>query len=138
MRKNYYEILGVQPNASKEEIKKKYHKLTILYHPDKNNSPEASEKFKEINEAYDVLYNENRIYENNPSVQVNPFDIFNSVFNHGNFFSVSNFNHAPFMSSSVTKSVRQTCINGKCIVIEETTYNNSDGTSRKETKIIHQ
>lgn len=52
---DYYSILGVDRNATKEEIKKAFRKLAMQYHPDKNPSPEASEKFKLINQAYSVL-----------------------------------------------------------------------------------
>ncbi|MGB9911449.1 MAG: DnaJ C-terminal domain-containing protein [Microgenomates group bacterium] len=54
-KKDYYEILGVSRDASLEEIKKAYRKLALEWHPDRNKSPEAEEKFKEINEAYEVL-----------------------------------------------------------------------------------
>ncbi|MEM2110917.1 MAG: DnaJ domain-containing protein, partial [Candidatus Bathyarchaeia archaeon] len=54
-KKDYYEILGVPRNASKEDIKKAYRELALKYHPDRNKSPEAEEKFKEISEAYAVL-----------------------------------------------------------------------------------
>src|SRR4030043_2245977 len=54
-KKNYYEILGVPKNASKDVIKDAYRKLALQYHPDRNKSPEAEEKFKEIPEAYAVL-----------------------------------------------------------------------------------
>jgi len=54
-KRDYYEILGVPRNASQEEIKKAFRKLARKYHPDINKSPEAQEKFKEINEAYQVL-----------------------------------------------------------------------------------
>ena len=53
--KDYYAILGVDKNASFEEIKKVYRKLALKYHPDRNPTPEAEEKFKEISEAYAVL-----------------------------------------------------------------------------------
>ena len=54
-KRDYYDILGVSRNASLEEIKKAYRKLALEWHPDRNKSPEAEERFKEINEAYEVL-----------------------------------------------------------------------------------
>jgi molecular chaperone DnaJ len=54
-KKDYYEILGVPKNATLEEIKKAYRNLALKYHPDRNKSPDAEEKFKEISEAYAVL-----------------------------------------------------------------------------------
>ncbi|MGN1201531.1 MAG: molecular chaperone DnaJ, partial [Candidatus Caccovivens sp.] len=53
--KDYYEILGVQKGADADEIKSAYRRLAKKYHPDLNKTPEAAEKFKEINEAYEVL-----------------------------------------------------------------------------------
>lgn len=55
MGKDYYEILGIKKGASEDDIKKAYRKQALRYHPDKNKSPGAEEKFKEIAEAYDVL-----------------------------------------------------------------------------------
>ncbi len=55
MAKDYYKLLGVDKNASKEDIKKAYKKLAKQYHPDVNKSPNATEKFKEINEAAAIL-----------------------------------------------------------------------------------
>jgi len=55
MSKSLYETLGISENASADEIKKAYRKLARKYHPDINKSPEAQEKFKEINAAYEVL-----------------------------------------------------------------------------------
>lgn len=53
--KDYYQIIGVSPYATEAEIKRCFRKLAVLYHPDKNHSPEAEGQFKEINEAYEVL-----------------------------------------------------------------------------------
>ncbi|XP_068698019.1 dnaJ protein homolog 1-like [Montipora foliosa] len=55
MGKDFYDILGVPRNATDKEIKKAYKKLALIWHPDKNKSPGAEDKFKEISEAYDVL-----------------------------------------------------------------------------------
>ena len=53
--KDYYKILGVSKSVTPEELKKAYRKLALQYHPDKNKSKEAEEKFKEINHAYEIL-----------------------------------------------------------------------------------
>ncbi len=59
-KRDYYEVLGVSRNATPEEIKKAFKKLAKQYHPDLNpDSKTAEEKFKEINEAYEVLSDEN-------------------------------------------------------------------------------
>jgi molecular chaperone DnaJ len=56
MRKDYYSILGVSKDASKDDIKKAFRKLSIKYHPDRNQGDKkAEEKFKEVAEAYEVL-----------------------------------------------------------------------------------
>ena len=55
MSEDYYKVLGVQKNASEEEIKKAYRKLAMKYHPDHNKGDKgAEEKFKKISEAYAV------------------------------------------------------------------------------------
>ncbi|MEM0939607.1 MAG: molecular chaperone DnaJ [Bacteroidota bacterium] len=60
-KRDYYEILGVNKSASKDELKKAYRKIAIKYHPDKNpDDKEAEEKFKEAAEAYDVLSNDEK------------------------------------------------------------------------------
>jgi molecular chaperone DnaJ len=53
--RDYYDVLGVPRNSSAEEIKKAFRKLAFQCHPDHNSDPEATEKFKEVNEAYEVL-----------------------------------------------------------------------------------
>ena len=54
-KRDYYEVLGVPSNVSSEEIKKVFRRLALEYHPDRNNQPDAEGRFKEINEAYQVL-----------------------------------------------------------------------------------
>ena len=55
-QKDYYQVLGVDHNASPQKIKEAYRKLAFQYHPDRNKeNPSAVEKMKEINEAYAVL-----------------------------------------------------------------------------------
>jgi molecular chaperone DnaJ len=55
-KRDYYEVLGVERNATGEEVKRAYRKLAVKFHPDKNpDDPHAEEKFKELGEAYDVL-----------------------------------------------------------------------------------
>ncbi len=55
MAADYYKVLGVNKDASQDDIKKAYRDLALKYHPDRNKSKDAEEKFKEINEAYAVL-----------------------------------------------------------------------------------
>ncbi|MGH7884756.1 MAG: molecular chaperone DnaJ [Thermodesulfobacteriota bacterium] len=85
MAKNYYEILGVSREASSEEIKATFRKLAFEYHPDRNpGSSEAEDKFKQINEAYQVLS------DNNKRAQ---YDSFGHISDEGGFRSnFSNLN----------------------------------------------
>jgi DnaJ-class molecular chaperone len=55
MSKDYYKLLGIEKNANSDEIKRAYRKLAMQYHPDKGGGKEAEEKFKQINEAYQIL-----------------------------------------------------------------------------------
>jgi len=59
MSRDYYGVLGVDKNASKDTIKKAFHKLARKFHPDSNNGGNDA-KFKEVNEAYQTLSNEKK------------------------------------------------------------------------------
>jgi len=54
-KRDYYEVLGVTKTSSSDEIKNQYRKLALKFHPDRNQSKDAGEHFKEISEAYAVL-----------------------------------------------------------------------------------
>lgn len=86
-----YDVLGVSPTAGEQEIKKSYRKLALKYHPDRNpDNKEAENKFKEISAAYDVLSDKEKrnnydkfgldAVKNMGGPNINPFDIFTSMF----------------------------------------------------------
>ncbi len=58
--RDFYDILGVSKSASESEIKSAYRKLALKWHPDRNKEKDATEKFKEVNEAYEVLSDKNK------------------------------------------------------------------------------
>uniref|UniRef100_A0A1A7YLC8 DnaJ homolog subfamily B member 9 n=1 Tax=Iconisemion striatum TaxID=60296 RepID=A0A1A7YLC8_9TELE len=59
-KKDYYDILGVPKGATERQIKKAFHKLAMKFHPDKNKSPDAEVRFREIAEAYETLSDETK------------------------------------------------------------------------------
>ncbi len=86
--KDYYELLGIDKDSTKEEVKKAYRKLAKKYHPDINKTdPHAKEKFIEIKEAYDILVDpiKRKAYDqlrNNPQ-----------IFDWSDLFRTTNFNY---------------------------------------------
>ena len=113
--KDYYSILGISRNSCENDIKKAYKKLAFQYHPDKNKSDDAETKFREISEAYDILSNadKRRMYDNfgydsvsGDIPQINPLDLFQSLFNvdftglgenmNSNIFVFSDLSSMPF------------------------------------------
>lgn len=91
-KRDYYEVLGVDKNASEQDIKKAFRKLAMMYHPDRNKAKDAEAKFKEINEAYSVLSDKQKRatydqfghdglnQQGFSSSSFDPFDIFNQFF----------------------------------------------------------
>ena len=100
-KRDYYEVLGVERNASEDEVKRAYRKLAVKFHPDKNpDDAHAEEKFKELGEAYDVLMDPDKraAYDRfgheafaaggagfGRGAFHDPFEIFREVFGGGNF-----------------------------------------------------
>ncbi len=95
--RNYYEILGVNKNAPSNEIKKAYRTLAIKYHPDRNlGNKAAEEKFKDINEAYEVLSDQTRRVQYDQSISrknlINKGGAFNNFGLNNNRSGVRNAN----------------------------------------------
>ncbi|MBI5151602.1 MAG: DnaJ domain-containing protein [Candidatus Pacebacteria bacterium] len=92
-KRDFYDVLGVSKSASQAEIKAAYRKLALQYHPDRNKASDAETKFKEVNEAYQVLGDEKKREQYNQFGH-NAFDP-NSGFGGGNPFS-GGFQQGPF------------------------------------------
>tara|TARA_B100000287_G_scaffold374320_1_gene374064 strand:+ start:26 stop:526 length:501 start_codon:yes stop_codon:yes gene_type:complete len=125
MFKNYYENLGLQDNASDDEVKKAYKKLAIKYHPDKQanksdeEKAEAEKNFKIIAEAYEILTNKNKYKQNNfnnihrARGFVDPHEIFNQIFkdmNIGTFQNINTSNSRSNISIIMPGNIRSNCV----------------------------
>jgi DnaJ-class molecular chaperone len=115
-KETYYSVLGVNENASHDEIKKAYRSLSLKYHPDKNNNNENVDKFHKISEAYEILGDETKRQEYNMSLK-SPFgdndnfhfgnidELFNTIFRQNGFQMGRNHND-PFSQNINTPNIR--------------------------------
>ena len=97
--KNYYEVLGIQKSATKDEIKKAFHKLAHKLHPDKATGD--ADKFKEVSEAYSILSDEKKRAE---------YDSYGRVFGGGGGpgaggFNAGGFDFSQFQSQRITSTI---------------------------------
>lgn len=126
---NNYQILGLNSNASDSEVKQRYKKLALKYHPDKNETPDASEKFQKISDAYNSIINRKSEPTNNLR-QINPEELFRTMFSQMKVDKISNINITPLPSQTTFTSKSIQIIDGK--VIEKITEK-KNGVTRTRT-----
>ena len=146
-KRDYYEVLGVNKSASKDEIKSAYRKLAKQYHPDVNKDPDAPKKFEEVTEAYEILSDDTKRAQydqfghaafdpnsgfgggagGNPFGGENPFggfsDIFSSFFGGGGFRSQGGADAGPSKGEDTLMRIRigfMDAVNGKKVKIPVT------------------
>lgn len=159
--KDLYKILGIDKSSSDNEIKKAYKGLAFQYHPDKNKASDAESKFREIAEAYEILSNtdKRRMYDNfgyeavsGEMPQVNPLDLFQSLFNvdftglgegmHSNIFVFSDLSSMPFTQIKGTMKYNIECSLDELYHGTQKEFNithsvkSSSGVGKKSTKYV--
>jgi len=89
-KKDYYDVLGVPKGSDKDEIKGAYRKLALQFHPDRNKSPDATERFKEISEAYAVLSDDEKRKKYDQLVRAGIYERYNQedIFRGADFDSI--------------------------------------------------
>ena len=124
-----YELLEINSNSSDEQIKKAWKKLALKYHPDKNKSPEATQKFTDINNAYESITKPQIGPPNGPPCGPSGHDIFEMFRNQSTMF------HTPFHASfnpnvqTIQRSIH--IINGQVIETIVERQNNKIKTTKK-------
>jgi molecular chaperone DnaJ len=123
-QKDYYESLGVDKNASEEDIKKAYRKLALEYHPDRNKEKEAEEKFREVTEAYEVLSDKEKRahydqfgvadmgkqgFRDPRDVFVNFREIFGNMGGFGGFSNMGNMGEGAIRQKTINHDIRAVC-----------------------------
>lgn len=137
---NDYKILGLDITSNDDMVKKKYKKLALKYHPDKNTSDDASEKFAKISQAYENIINKkpninNINRENVFNVNINSNELFNQLFKNMNISEMSEMSNvfvSPLPAKTSFTSTTVQIVNGKKI---QTVREKKNGVTRTKTII---
>src|SRR5260370_3832315 len=89
-KRDCYDGIGVQQGDGKDEIKSAYRKLALQYHPDRNKAPEATERFKEISEAYAILSDDEKRNQYDQFGRAGIYERYNAedIFRGADFYSI--------------------------------------------------
>jgi DnaJ-class molecular chaperone len=104
MEKSHYERLGINERATKDEIKKAYRSLSLLYHPDRNQNKETIELYKQINESYEILKDDSKRkqYDNELFYQNQNIPSISQLFTQSNLFEkIFEFSNGPQMNENI-------------------------------------